>query len=160
MPGVSTQNLPLVQPGTSGVTTLNGLERVAVDTELASGAAPQSVAPTSFQLGAAAAGMIYNTGTLSANTATVNTRSGVIRTGSLNTAAGSTYAFTIVNSLATTGTAFQLGPVCSVSNTAGLSAIQSGTIATTGTISVTLVNNGTAAFNGDMLIPFQVGAGV
>jgi hypothetical protein len=160
MAGIATNNgMPLVQPGTSGVTALTGLERVAADTELASGAVPQTVAPTSFQLGAAAAAMIYNSGTLSANTATVNARSGIILTGSLNTAAGSTYAFTIVNSVATTGQPVQLG-LASGSNTTVGAAIQSSAINNSGTVSVTLVNNGTAALNGTMLIPFQVGASV
>lgn len=158
MAGISTNNsMPLVQPGTTGVTALNGLERVAVDTELASGAAPQTVAATSFQLGAAAAAMIYNSGTLSSNTATVNARSGIVLTGSLSTAAGSTYAFTLVNSVATTGAPFQLG-LASGSNTTIGAAIQSASIANSGTISVTVVNNGTAALNGTLLMPFQVGA--
>lgn len=155
MPGIN-QNYPVVQAGTSGVTTLNGLERVAADSLLSSGAAPETVAATSWQLGAMGLAAIYNSGTLSSNTATVNAASGIILTGSLSTAAGSTYDFTIVNSLATTGAAFQLVALHGAA-TAGIPMIQTATIANSGTLSVTLKNAGTAAFNGTMLVPFQVG---
>lgn len=157
MPGIYTQSMPLVQPGTSGVTTLTGLERIPADTQLAAGGGPETVAPTAFQVAALGAGMIYNSGTLSSNTATVNTHTGVILTGSLSTAAGSTYSFTIVNSLATTGTPYVLQALRG-SSTTGVPVIQSATIANSGTISVVLKNGGTAVFNGTLLIPFQVGA--
>ena len=162
MAGTSTNQLPLVVPGTSGFTRMYGVERVAADTELASGAVPQSVAATSFQVGAAAlaAALASNSTTLATNSATLNVMSGAVTTGSLSTAAGSTYAFTIVNSLASpTTTPFQLG-LASVDNTTYGVAIQSASIGTAGTISVTLINNGSAALNGKLLIPFQVGASV
>ena len=158
MAGNNTQGLPAVAPSsTGGITAIpSGTGKVSLDTYSTAGAAPQTVGPTAFQLASCALTGIYNSGTLSSNTATLNTRSGVILTGSISTAVGSTYAFAIVNSLATTGTPFQLN-LMAISDTTPGAFLNSATIATSGTISATIGNAGTAALNGTFLVPFHVG---
>lgn len=157
MGGWLTDGLPnAIGPG-QVVDALGGLELVPVDTQLASGTNPQTVSATSFDLVAVAAGLIGNVGTVATGTVTLNTRSGLVNTGSLSTAAGSTASFSLVNSLATTGAAVRAG-LASGSNTTAGATVQSLAITTSGTVTVTIKNNGTAALNGSLLVPFMVGS--
>ena len=79
MPGLLTNGLPTVQPtAVTGATyyAINGYEKLPVDTELASGAAPQTVGATAFQIAALSAAIAANAVTESANAATLNTMAG------------------------------------------------------------------------------------
>ena len=163
MAGVTTTGLPIVQPQTvAGVATTNPYahvtgtsERVPMDTYLASGGIPQSVGAQPFALAALAAGMIANRTTLTSNAGTLATTSGLVTTESLSTAAGATQGFTVTNSLVA-ATSNIVIDVHNGTNQFGAPALQSLTPAA-GSFSAVIVNNGTAAFNGTLQIPFKLG---
>jgi hypothetical protein len=157
MAGVYTNGLPSPAPGTQ-LDSLSGLELLPADTQLPAGENPGSVGATSFQIAALAAGLIGNVGTVATGTVTLNVASGLVNTGSLTTAAGSTASFTIVDSLAVLGAPVQIG-VSNGTNVTGAPVLTSATIANAGTIAVSIKNAGTAAFAGSLLVPFQVGSG-
>jgi len=129
---------------------------VPVDTQLANGQAPQSVAATAFQIAGIYAEAAGNTATSTAGAATSNTKGGVITTESLSTAAGSTYTFTLTDSLITSAT--QAAPqvaMYSKTNTGGSIALTSVTNANGSSVWV-FTNTGTTAFNGTMTIVFHL----
>ena len=72
---------------------------VGVDTNLAGGAAPQTVGATPFQIAGTLLEGLNNTQTSTVHAATSNTLGGVVITESLSTAAGANYTFTLTNSL-------------------------------------------------------------
>ncbi len=164
--GFLTSNLPIVSSGTVNGTTLvfpNGVVSellpnmlVPVDTELAGGQAPQSVAAGAFQIAALYGEAAGNTATSTAGAATLNTKAGVITTESLSTAPGSTYTFTLTNSLITSAT--QAAPyvaMYSKTNTGGAITLTSVTNASGSSVFV-FTNTGTTAFNGTMTIVFHI----
>jgi hypothetical protein len=131
------------------------IDLVPVDTQLASGANPQTVGANAFQLACSAMGLINNTATSTVHTATLNTSSGMMVTEALTTAAGATYTFQLVNSLiVSTTTPAPFVQVKGGTNTAGTPQVTSITNAA-GTSTVVITNVGTAAFNGTLLLGFH-----
>jgi hypothetical protein len=153
--GIS-NNATITGGTTLSYTQLGASALIPADTELASGAAPQTVAPTAFQIASLAAGMMYNQGSSTAGAATLNTVDGVIETESLTTAAGATYTFTLTNSLITSA-ASPIPQVAlrSATNTAGGVQLNSITNGTGSTVAV-FQNSGTAAWNGKLLFTFHI----
>lgn len=116
--GLYTNGLPTPRPSTENTTVLTppsgvvneiyptssvglpnlGTPRLPVDTNLPSGANPQTVAADPFQVAAVLAGALGNTASSSAAAATLNTLSGIISSDYLSTAVGSTVTFTLTNS--------------------------------------------------------------
>jgi hypothetical protein len=163
--GFLTNGLPFVsaptlngvaQPFPNGIVTELGAGMlIPVDTQLPNGQAPQSVAGTVFQIAALYGEAAGNTATSTAGAATLNTKSGVITTESLSTAAGSTYSFVLTDSLIlSTSTAPQV-MMYSKTNTGGVIAVTSVTVAA-GSATIVFTNTGTTAFNGTMTIVFHV----
>jgi hypothetical protein len=165
-----TNGLPTPLPTTPApsVTTLSQMEGtgyqdggtwlVPVDTGQTGGASPQSMAGSLFQSAAAGLGdAIGNTATSTAAAATLNTIGGWITTESLSTAVGSTYSFTLTNSLITTKSLLQIG-MYSKTNTGGLPQVVSITPAAGSAVIVWKNTGGTAqsAFNGTMTILFHL----
>jgi len=128
---------------------------IPVDTETASGQVPQSVAATTFQIAAIASEIVSNTATSTVHAATLNTVAGLITTEALTTAAGSTYTFTLTNSLLVAGAPAPQVQVHSGTNTGGGFAVTSVTNATGSTV-IVLTNTGTTAWNGTILIAFHI----
>lgn len=165
MPGYTTNGLPLVSaPTLNGVAQVapNGVvgemsstDLIAVDTGMSAGEAPQSVAATVFQVVALAAAMVHNTQTSTAHAATSNTFSGQVITEALTTAAGSTYTFTLTNSLVTAAGAAVQVDIRSGTNTTPGMAVTSVTNAA-GSVVFVFTNSGTAAINGTMVIAWHV----
>lgn len=159
MPGLSANGLPLaVAFGTSGgqYFAATGYELVAADTAKASGGVPQSVALTTFQIAAIAAGLAANAATEAANAATLSTLSGTITTSSLSTAAAGTYVITLTNTLVTAASVVQAAVYDKTNTTPGV-LIQS-IVPAAGSVVITLKNNGSAALNGTCVVAFQVSA--
>lgn len=128
---------------------------VPVDTGLANGQVPQTVAATGFQMAGLYAEMAGNTGTSTVHAATLNTKGGVITTESLSTAVGATYTFTLTDSLVTaTGNPVQVA-MYSATNTGGTISLTSTTNAA-GSVTFVWTNVGTTAFNGTMTIVFHI----
>jgi hypothetical protein len=125
-----------------------------LDTQLPSGQAPQTVAATAFQVSALFAESVANTATSTAAAATLNTRGGLITTESLSTAPGSTYIFTLTNSLMTATSTPQVA-MYSGTNTQGNIALTSVT-STAGQSVFVFTNTGTLAWNGTMRIVFHI----
>jgi len=128
---------------------------VPVDTGTSSGAQPQSVAATSFQVAAMAAQLIHNTATSTAGAATLSRRSGLILTEALTTAAAADYTMTLTNSLLTTSTSAPQVAVRQVTDTAATWAVKS-VVNGSGSSVIILTNVGTAAANGTIDIAFHV----
>lgn len=164
MTGIYTPGLPLIgaisNNGTAQVapqgqyTNLTESALIPVDSNIAAGGGPESVAATPFQLAAIAGALITNTATSTVHTATLNTVQGQMVTESLTTAAGADYTFQLVNSLITATGAIPQVQMHSGTNTQGGIAIKSITNAT-GTATCVFTNTGTAAYNGTMLIQFH-----
>ena len=136
-------------------TQLAAAALVPVDTNLANGQAPQSVAASVFQIAAHAAGMISNTGTSTVHAATLNTVEGLITTESLSTAAGATYTFTLTNSQILLASPPPQVAMYSGTNTGGGLTLTSVTNAAGSSVFV-WTNTGTTALNGTMLIAFHI----
>ena len=159
MPGVYTNGLPTVPAGTPAAGTYNaitGYELIPVDTGRGSGAPPQSVAASTFQIAAMAALMSVNTVTSTANAGTLNTLMGRIVTESLSTAAAADYTMTLTNSTILAASNVQAA-VYSLTNTTPGLVVKSITPAA-GSCVILIRNTGTAALNGTILIVFQVAA--
>ena len=159
MAGFLTNNVVTVVPSaTAGAlySAVTGYERAPFDTTLASGAVPQTVAPTAFQVAALSAALAANAVTESSNAATLNTLAGTITSASQTTAAGSTYTVTLTNSTVTTTSNVQVAVYSKTNTTPGL-VVKSVTPAA-GSVVIVILNNGTAALNGTLTIPFQVSA--
>lgn len=165
MAGWLTNGLPAIgaisNNGTAQVPPLGQYTNVAMsastiplDTNLASGAGPETVSATAFQIVAAAGALITNTATSTVHTATLNTTMGQMVTEALTTAAGADYTFQLVNSLITATGAIPQVQMHSGTNTAGGIVVKSITNAT-GTATCVFTNTGTAAYNGTMLIQFH-----
>ena len=140
-------------------TQLGAAALTNVDTEANAGAPPQTVAATAWQIAAHAAGLFENTASSTAGAATLNTVSGLVTTEALTTAAGSTYTFTLTNSLiSTANTPPSPAPQISLldfTNTAGGVQINSITNGT-GSVVAVFQNTGTAAWNGKKLFCFHI----
>jgi hypothetical protein len=159
MPGLLTNGLPTVQgTAVAGATyfAMNGYEKLPVDTELASGQSPQTVAATAMQIAALSAALAANAGTESSNAVTMNVIAGTITSASQTTAAGSTYTVTLTNSVVTATSVVQAAVYSKTNTTPGLE-IKSITPAA-GSVVIVVLNNGAAALNGTIVIPFQVSA--
>lgn len=165
MPGLSTNGLPTFGPSlVNGVPQLapqgqfqhlSGRELIATDTQFASGFSPQTAAVSSFNIASLAAAMVSNTGTLTTGAVTLNTAEGIVNTGSITTAAGASSTFSLVNSLiSATAPLVQMDAQMGTC-TAGVPTI-TGLVQTAGTLTGTLSNLGTAAFNGTIVMPFKV----
>ena len=129
---------------------------VPFDTEQAAGQPPQTVNATPFQIASAAGALIQNTATSTTHTATLNTKSGLMLTESLSTAAGATYTFQLVNSLIVSASS----PIPQVqmhdgTNVLGDTEVTSITNAA-GTATVVFTNIGSVAWSGTKIITFHV----
>ena len=163
MPGLYTNGLPLISPMTTNTTVvspvpLTNLPANALtphDTELSSGGTPQTVAATAFQSACVAMELISNQVTSTVHAATLNTEAGMITTESLSTAAGATYTFTLTNSLLVAGAAAPQVQVKSGTNTQGGFQVTS-VVNATGSTVISILNTGTTAFNGTILIGFHI----
>jgi hypothetical protein len=151
-----TNNGTVVTEGAPPVfTQLPAASLTSMDITAASGQLPTTVAATAFQVAAHTAGLISNTGSSTAGAATLNTKSGLVTTESLTTAAGGTYSFVLTNSLITTSTPAPQVQVLDGTNTAGSIQINSVTNAA-GAATIVIQNTGSAAFNGKLLFAFHV----
>ena len=154
-------NANAVQAGGSAITlTQIGPDAlIPADTQLVTGAPPQTVAPTAFQIAAHAGPLFKNTATSTSSAATLNTVSGIIQTESIATAINSFYTMTVTNSLVSTANT-PPSPVpqvemLSYSNTQGKVQINSITNGA-GSFVCIFQNVGSQAFNGTFLIPFHI----
>lgn len=141
-----------------------------VDTQLANGQSPQTVAASAFNVAGTLLDGLLNTQTSTVHAATSNTLGGVIVTESLSTAAGSTYTFTLTNNKITATTqAISSVAIYSGTNTGGTTPLPAGnpyqysanmtlTSSTSANGSVVWVwtNNGTTALNGTMYIAWHL----
>jgi hypothetical protein len=165
MPGWITNGLPPV-----GAAIQNGVTQVApagqyaqvdshgllpLDTELASGATPQTVSVPAFLIASIASALITNTATSTVHATTQNTLSGRSVTEALTTAAGSTYTYTLTNSNVTAAGAPVLVDIRSGTNTTPGMVPTSVTNAA-GSVVFVFTNTGTAAINGTMIISWHV----
>ena len=149
--------MPLVATGVPAAGTYNaitGYELVAADTGRPSGAAPQSVAVSLFQIAALATQIAVNTQTSTANAATSNTLSGRIVTEALTTAAGANYTMTLTNSAITALSQMQVAVYSGTNTTPGLMVFSVTPAA--GSAVILIRNNGTVALNGTIVIAYQV----
>lgn len=159
MPGTYTNLMPVVQPSAvagSQYFNVTGYERVPLDTQAASGSQPQTVAATTFQIAALAAGMSINTATASAGAATNNVNIGRVVSEGISTAAGATYTLTLTNSFVTATSNVQAAAYLGTSTAGGPLQIVSITPAS-GSVVIVVKNAGTAALSGGTInIPFMV----
>jgi len=153
MAGSSTNGLSTIGPAAT-YQALNGYERHTVDTQLANGASPQTVATTVFQGAALGAALTKNTATATSGAATLSNSLGMITSESLSTAAGASYTLTLTNTLVTAARVVQAAAYLA-SSTQGQLAVTSITPAA-GSVVIVVKNVGTAALNGTIVIPFQV----
>lgn len=151
--GPAVQNTTTISPP-PGYSNLGSNDLIPVDTGQASGQNPQTIAATAFQVAARALGMIHNTGTSTAAAVTINRISGSILTEALTTAAGADYALVLTNSLLTTATPAPQVQVAFGTCTVGVPRVKSAVNAA-GSSTLTVTNDGTAAFNGTILIGFS-----
>ena len=140
-------------PGNATQTTANML--VPMDTGLASGQSPQTVAASVFDIASYYNSMAGNTATSTVHAATLNTQGGIITTESLNTAAGATYTFTLTNSQITATNTTLQAAMNSITNTGGQITLTSITPAA-GSATFVWTNTGSTAFNGTMSIAFHI----
>lgn len=117
---------------------------------------PETAAVTAFQIAAHTAGLIKNNATSTAGAATLNTKSGLVTTEALTTAAGANYSFVLTNSLIVSASSpIPQVQVIDGTNTTGSLQVTSVTNAS-GTSTFVFTNTGTAALNGTLLIAFHV----
>ena len=90
MAGWLTDGVTKVSPG-SNYSQVTASALLSLDTQLAAGGIPQTVAPTAFQIVMLSVELAANTATSTAGAATLNTKGGTITTESLTTAVGATY---------------------------------------------------------------------
>ena len=128
---------------------------IPADTGASGGVPPQTVAATAWQVAALAAGMVTNSGTSSAAACTLNVHDGYVLTESLTTSAGGTYSFVLTDSLVTSGGTVTTAMYPGTNTTGGPMALTSATLGT-GSATFVFTNQGTAALNGKMVIPFHV----
>jgi hypothetical protein len=141
--------------GTISYTQVGAAGLIPVDTGLASGGIPQTVAATVFQIAAHAASLQANTATSTAGAATLNTVGGLITTEALTTAPGATYTFTLTDSLILATSPVPQVEMFDKTNTAGTVQVTSVTNAAGSSVFV-FTNVGTAAFNGTKTIAFHI----
>lgn len=160
MAGLYSNGMPTVDPGTpssGSYNALTGYELISADTDRPSGADPQTVAVTPFQIAAMAAYMSANTATDGgAGTATLDRVMGRVVSAALTTAAGATYTMTLTNSAVAATSNVQAAVIPGTNTTPGL-VVQSVTPAS-GSVVFVIYNAGTAALNGTIVIVFQVQA--
>lgn len=186
--GLYTNNLPQLSAGTVNTVAQNAVlsqldpgqqvtlagqapnccgSEMAVDTNLAGGAAPGTVSATPFQVAATFGDAYLNSQTSTVHAATSNTLGGIITTESLTTAAGATYTFTLTNSVLNTayiaaGTMPQVA-IYSGTNTGGritgrnsAALVLTSQVMTNGSVVWVFTNNGTTALNGTMFIVWHL----
>jgi hypothetical protein len=155
MPGLLTNGLPTVSPG-AVYSQLLGYEKVPFDTELASGANPQTVAPTAFQVAAlyAAIAATVNAVTASSGAATLNKAICNVTSETLTTAAGGTYTLTLTNSLVTAASNVQVAAYLKT-GTGGPMQVTSVTPGA-GSVVIVLTNTGAAALAGTCALSILV----
>ncbi len=168
MPGVYTNGLPEISaPLQNGaaVTAPNGVytnmsstSRLPLDTNIAAGAGPESVAVGPVAIAAFALAMLSNQQTSTVHAATSNTVSGSIITEALTTAAGADYTFTLTNSLILTTTGAPFVQIRSGTNSAAVNFVLKSITNGSGSCVIVWTNMGTAAANGTMLIAFHIAA--
>lgn len=151
---------PLVQNTTTispvvGYTNLSASSLLPLDTEIVSGRPQQSVAVSPFAVASFFAECFANQATSTVHAATLNTVAGYILTEALTTAAGSTYTFTLTNSLLVAGAVAPQVTVHSGTNTAGGFQLTS-VVNATGSTVISILNTGTAAFNGTLVLTFHI----
>ncbi|HKU52489.1 MAG TPA: hypothetical protein VJQ25_08480 [Nitrospira sp.] len=163
--GLYTNGMPTV-----GAVTVNGTAQTVpngavsqitarmlmpVDTQLANGQAPQTVAATQFDVASLASEIAANTATSTTHAATLNTLAGTVTTESLSTAAGSTYTFTLTNSNITTTSSVPM--VSFRPKTATSASVQLVSVTqASGSVDFVFKNNGTAAWNGTFILAFHL----
>lgn len=152
MAGVYTPGLPIVSGSNTALPALQGTELVPVDTGLANGEGPQTVAATSFQVAAMACAAALNAASATAGAATLAGMAGSVTSEALSTAAGATYTLTITNTAMTAATAVQ-AVAYSKSNTTPGFYVSSITPAS-GSLVIVVTNGGTAALNGTIIVSF------
>jgi hypothetical protein len=175
--GLYTNGMPTVAPGTangvvatfpSGVVTQlppgagNAIENpssveapnplIPVDVNRSSGGVPQTVAATPFQIWASLAESTQNTTTSTVHNAVLATLGGLVTTESLSTAAGSTYTFTLTNSLITAASPPPQVAMYSKSNVAGGPMSVTSVTNGSGVSTWVFTNTGSAALSGTMMI--------
>lgn len=135
---------------------LGGYELIPADTQIGGGAAPQTVAPTTFQVGALASVMSASTNlaTASGGAATLSTTYGIIKSEALTTAVGSSYTLTLTNTTVAATSKVQAGAYLGA-GTQGALQIVSITPAS-GSVVIVIKNVGSLALNAAIEIPFQV----
>lgn len=145
MAGVLTQGFPAVNVASYAGGQLLGYERVPADSQLASGANPQSIAPTAFQVAAlyAAIAATVNAATASGGAVTLSKAICNITTETLTTAAGATYTLTLTNTLVTAASNVQVAAYLKT-GTGGPMTVTSVTPAA-GSVVIVLTNSGSAA---------------
>jgi hypothetical protein len=93
--------------------------------------------------------------TLSADAVTINKQSGVIQTGTLTTAAGATYTFTLNNSFLTSNSNIQLTLQYGDNTTKNIECVIAAPPGS-GVVTISLINNNAGAMNGNMKIYFFI----
>jgi hypothetical protein len=160
--GVTTSIQAMVNNGTvvtegpaPAFTQLPATATFSADVPAPSGSQPITVAASVFDIVAEAAGLISNTASSTAGAATLNTVDGVVTTEPLSTAPGSTYTFTLTNSLITASSPAPSVALKKGTSTAGDVQVNSITNGS-GSVVAVFQNSGTAAWNGKMLLAFHV----
>lgn len=93
--------------------------------------------------------------TLVADAVTINKQGGIIQTGTLNTASGATYTFTLNNSWLTSGSNVQLTLQYGDNTTTNVECVMLAPPGS-GSVQISLINNNAAALNGNMKIYFFI----
>ena len=133
---------------------LGGYELVPLDTNLAQGQAPQTIAATTFQIAAIGAAIAGNTATATSGAATLSTTYGLITSEAITTAAGASYTLTLTNTTVALTSKIQAVAYLGA-GTAGALQIVSITPAA-GSVVIVVKNVGTAALTAAIKIAFQV----
>jgi hypothetical protein len=152
--GPTVVNGVTVAPPSGVVTQVTAGMKSSVDTQLLNGQNPQTVAATEFQQAAVLVDALGNTATSTAGAATLSTTGGWVTTEALTTAVGSTYTFTLTNTLITAGSIPQVA-LLNKTNSGGQVQVTSVT-ASAGSMVVVFTNVGTTAFNGTFSLVFHL----
>lgn len=159
--GATTSGLPGVTPSTQ-YSILGPRALTSMDTGLTNGRNPQTVGVEAFRIAAFSMEMISNQAISMAGAAALSTPGGMVTTEALTTAVGGTYTLVITNTLAVVGGPVPLVSVHSKNNSGGAAAgsapgiqLQS-VVLGAGTITVTIVNNGSTPLNGSLLVAFHI----
>ena len=153
MAGWGTNGVP--QVGTANYPQVLGYELNDLDTSLAGGVFPQSVAASTFYQAALYFALANSTASATSGAATLNTVAGTITSESLSTAAGATYTLTLTNSKVAATSAVQAAAYLK-SSTAGGPLVVTSIVPAAGSVVIKVQNTGTAAVSGTIAVLFQV----